>query len=170
MILVDSTYRYTGFTLHLTPGPSPVLRHAIRADVLCGRHTSLILQIPRPKGLFWWLGRVLTEYFNLISSCHRPYTTRKSPHMTLEPKMRSGTASEATGARRGPCGGGLGLHCVRPLRTDHPCPAVQDGHASSPSHPKTVPTASSGYRPVLIRDASVYVSLCWQHKLNISSI
>ena len=32
MVLVDPTHRYTGLTLHLTPGPSPVLWHAIRAD------------------------------------------------------------------------------------------------------------------------------------------
>ena len=30
--LMDPTHRYAGLTLHLTPGSSPVLRHAIRAD------------------------------------------------------------------------------------------------------------------------------------------
>ena len=40
MALVGPTHRYAGVTPHLTPGPSPALRHAIRADgaaqALCG--------------------------------------------------------------------------------------------------------------------------------------
>ena len=32
MPLVGPTHRYTGVTPHLTPGPSPALRHATRAD------------------------------------------------------------------------------------------------------------------------------------------
>ena len=32
MALVDTAHRYAGVTPHLTPGPSPALRHATRAD------------------------------------------------------------------------------------------------------------------------------------------
>ena len=32
MPLVGPTHRYAGVTPHLTPGPSPALRHATRAD------------------------------------------------------------------------------------------------------------------------------------------
>ena len=48
MTLVGPTHRYPGATPHLTPGPSPALRHATWADGaararIMGAHMSLII-------------------------------------------------------------------------------------------------------------------------------
>jgi hypothetical protein len=60
IVLVDPTHRYAGLTPHLTPWPSPVLRHATGADgatrAVCDFIQGSYCSILRTTCLFGGLG------------------------------------------------------------------------------------------------------------------
>ena len=112
MPLVGPTHRYAGVTPHLTPGPSPALRHATRADGAAQAVWQFILHHSEVHKHLWWVGRVLAVWGTLGSSYHSP----RSPGRVLYHDIRAqnvvwnsigghGRPTEPvwTGAQNAPC-------------------------------------------------------------------
>ena len=79
MTLVGTTHRDAGVPPHLTPGPSPVLRHATRPtaprEPYGGSYRPHIAIIPRPTSISGGLGWYWQPRLIMAS----PFVTRESP-------------------------------------------------------------------------------------------